>query len=144
MHALHIWIAYWIFRAIRLQSISWDSSSFPLPVSSLCYKSFKDRQIFCHRTFHPVTMIGCCHIILFSNLGNSEYPVGIYLFKRNNRNTRTMSEICSKSTIMTKGNCCNCDLNKYLPAEYLPKLNNYCFFGVHLKLQQMHCYQRKT
>ena len=88
-------------------------------------KVLKTVKYFCHRTFHPVTMIGCCHIILFSNLGNSEYPVGIYLFKRNNRNTRAMSEICSKSTIMTKGNCCDCNLNKYLPAEYLPKLNNY-------------------
>ena len=29
------------------------------------------------------------------------YPVGIYMFKVNNRNTRTRCEICSKSTIKT-------------------------------------------
>ena len=29
------------------------------------------------------------------------YPVGIYMFKVNNRNTRTRCEICSKLTIKT-------------------------------------------
>ena len=29
------------------------------------------------------------------------YPTGIYLLKVNNRNTRTISEICSKLTIKT-------------------------------------------
>ena len=29
------------------------------------------------------------------------YPAGIYLFKINNRNSRTMCEICSKLTIKT-------------------------------------------
>ena len=31
----------------------------------------------------------------------STYPAGIYLFKVNNRNTRTKCEICSKLTINT-------------------------------------------
>ena len=31
----------------------------------------------------------------------SNYPAGIYLFKVNNRNTRTRCEICSKLTINT-------------------------------------------
>ena len=31
----------------------------------------------------------------------NEYPAGIYLFKVNNRNTRTMCEICLKLTIKT-------------------------------------------
>ena len=30
-----------------------------------------------------------------------DFPVGIYLFKVNNRNTRTRCEICSKLTINT-------------------------------------------
>ena len=30
------------------------------------------------------------------------FPAGIYLFKVNSRNTRTMCEICSKSTMNTK------------------------------------------
>ena len=30
-----------------------------------------------------------------------QYPAGIYLLKVNNRNTRTMCEICSKLTIKT-------------------------------------------
>ena len=32
---------------------------------------------------------------------NQPYPVGIYLFKFNNRNTRARCEICSKLTIKT-------------------------------------------
>ena len=32
----------------------------------------------------------------------SKYPVGIYLLKVNNRNTRTRCEICSKLTIKTQ------------------------------------------
>ena len=32
---------------------------------------------------------------------SSQYPTGIYLSKFNNRNTRTMCEICSKLTIKT-------------------------------------------
>ena len=34
-------------------------------------------------------------------LSDSAYPAGIYLFKVNNRNTRTRCEICSKLTINT-------------------------------------------
>ena len=33
------------------------------------------------------------------------YPTGIYLFKVNNRNTRTMHEICSKLTIKIPEQC---------------------------------------
>ena len=32
---------------------------------------------------------------------SNEFPAGIYLFKVNNRNTRTRCEICSKLTINT-------------------------------------------
>ena len=35
------------------------------------------------------------------NKAMQEYPAGIYLFKVNNRNTRTRCEICSKLTINT-------------------------------------------
>ena len=31
-----------------------------------------------------------------------QYPAGFYLFKVNNRNTRAMSETCSKLTIKTQ------------------------------------------
>ena len=34
---------------------------------------------------------------------NKPYPVGNYMFKVNNRNSRTRSEICSKLTMMTPG-----------------------------------------
>ena len=36
------------------------------------------------------------------------YPVGIYLLKVNNRNTRTRCEICSKLTIKTPERCLYC------------------------------------
>ena len=38
-------------------------------------------------------------MVLFMCKG--EFPVGIYLFKVKNGNTRTMSDICSKLTIKT-------------------------------------------
>ena len=34
-----------------------------------------------------------------------QFPAGIYLFKVNNRNTRTTCEICSKLTIKTPERC---------------------------------------
>ena len=34
-------------------------------------------------------------------VGSEDSPAGIYLFKVNNRNTRTRCEICSKLTIKT-------------------------------------------
>ena len=37
---------------------------------------------------------------------NTLYPAGIYMFKVNNRNTRTRSEICSKLTIKTLWTYC--------------------------------------
>ena len=58
--------------------------------------------------FHPrVKMIQ--HVIVDEILSkinqkgirNASYPAGIYLFKVNNRNTRTRCEICSKLTINT-------------------------------------------
>ena len=35
-------------------------------------------------------------------------PVGIYMFKVNNRNTRIRCEICSKLTLKTQERCCHC------------------------------------
>ena len=49
-------------------------------------KSRKESHILC-----PVAYLEYCQ----------NYPVGIYMFKVNNRNTRTKSEICSKLTIKT-------------------------------------------
>ena len=40
-------------------------------------------------------------VFLGEVLQQRNYPAGIYLFKANNRNTRTMCEICSKLTIKT-------------------------------------------
>ena len=39
--------------------------------------------------------------MIFLWMDRSPYPVGIYLFKVNNRDTRTRYEICSKLTIKT-------------------------------------------
>ena len=62
-----------------------------------------------HR-FFPVSFVKFLRITFFyrTPLEDCFYkytsiPAGIYLFKRNDRNTRTRSEICSKLTIKTRG-----------------------------------------
>ena len=47
-----------------------------------------------HENFSSIALPNLCD-------GNSLIPAGIYLFKGNNRNTRTINEICSKLTIET-------------------------------------------
>ena len=42
------------------------------------------------------------HNLITSNFLKGQFPVGIYLLKVNNRNTRTKCEICSKLTIKTQ------------------------------------------
>ena len=42
---------------------------------------------------------GWCNLVLFMFLLSLKCPAGNYIFKVNNRNTRTMREICSKLTI---------------------------------------------
>ena len=49
--------------------------------------------------------------VTFTKLFPIYIPVGIYMFKVNNKNTRTMCEICSKLTIKTPWTCftpCSC------------------------------------
>ena len=41
------------------------------------------------------------HLACGGSLRRDSFPVGIHLFKVNNRNTRTRCEICSKLTIKT-------------------------------------------
>ena len=45
----------------------------------------------------------CCQMAAMPRMSNNTeiYPVGIYLLKVNNRNTRTRCEMCSKLTIKT-------------------------------------------
>ena len=43
--------------------------------------------------------------VLSNHFTKHIYPVGIYMFKVNNRNTRTRYEICSKLTIKTPERC---------------------------------------
>ena len=54
------------------------------------------------RLFNNVkkNLFTCCFSVLFK-----VNPVGIYLFKVNNRNTRTRCEICSRLTIKTSERC---------------------------------------
>ena len=49
------------------------------------------------RLFQDHIVIYCCQYFYY----NTSIPVGIYLLKVNNRNTRTRREICSKLTIKT-------------------------------------------
>ena len=46
-----------------------------------------------------VFFFGICHYLKVFNISKHEIPVGNYMFKVNNRNTRKRCEICSKLTI---------------------------------------------
>ena len=56
------------------------------------------------------------------------YPVGIYLLKVNDRNTRTRCEICSKLIIKTperRHSCIYCQLWAYLTPCYIVSIVNF-------------------
>ena len=63
---------------------------------------FGKKSNFCKFTLfyeRLVTILSLAHLNFFYLVSNVVNPAGIYLFKVNNRNTRTMGEICSKLTI---------------------------------------------
>ena len=53
------------------------------------------------RLYHPLYETNLVYRSLMEINAYATSPVGIYLFKVNNRNTRTRCEICSKLTIKT-------------------------------------------
>ena len=66
------------------------------------------------------------------------YPVGIYLFKVNNRNTRTRCKICSKLTIRTPERVflvfLLLTLSREMPTGYLAQKKN-CFIQLYFHLE---------
>ena len=54
---------------------------------------------------HFILKLNYNSLTLNRNASGQTAPVGIYMFKVNNRNTRTRCEICSKLTIKTPGRC---------------------------------------
>ena len=62
---------------------------------------FADRDVDDFKLFFrafPVLMFLTVYCILYSQVG---FPAGIYMFKANNRNTRTRCKICTKLTLKT-------------------------------------------
>ena len=99
----------WISAQILSLKSLHSHSSFPLKNWYLA-KTTKNmaympifRCLFCWMIFFNMFAVNCEYA--FSRQANLICPVGIYMFKVNNRNTRTRHKICSKLTIETPERC---------------------------------------
>ena len=109
---------------VRKKVVVWFISSFVLWHFKTIFPQSNLNRLFCHcltdipwdkrnNSFHANwnIFVGtddsqfCIHYDLKESKTHkkmNEYPVGIYLLKINNRNTRSRCEICSKLTIKTR------------------------------------------
>ena len=67
----------------------------------LIFKKLFSRNSYIYSELFLSTSLFCCCFNLVESAFRLSFPVGIYLVKVNNRNTRIRCEICSKSTIKT-------------------------------------------
>ena len=101
---------WWIWREFYLQSVTKNLCPHPFLISgdtkSICnlIKSFGNSW---KNYIQKFVILDFKFRFAVANkpLTETHYPVGIYMFRVNNRNTTTRCEICSKFTIKTPERC---------------------------------------
>ena len=96
-----LWCFYCQLCRNKCRQVNFHASCQPFP-PDICSR-FNTSHITCH-AYHPL-----CRTIMHPlgltygkwEMAKSPFPVGIYLLKVNNKNSRTRWEICSKLTIKT-------------------------------------------